>query len=156
LEGEIAKRRRTLQASEEEVAALHHHETLLAQQFTSTKARSTAELMQARDAIQQAQDRQAVDVRVAARELKNAIYKETQTRKLAERGLVSQDTLREATERVHEAQEKLARVRLPVEQGRLAVLQRTLELTEREYAMQRQELRTKQGLKQGEVETLRI
>jgi HlyD family secretion protein len=156
LENEIAKRRRALQAGEDEVAELHHLETLLAQQFASTKAKSEAELMQARDEIQQAQDRQAADRRLAELEVKNAAYEEGQSRKLAERGLVALDTLRKATVRLHEAKEKWDKARLPVEQGRLAVLRRALELAEREYAMRRQELQTKQGIKQGEVETIRI
>jgi multidrug efflux pump subunit AcrA (membrane-fusion protein) len=36
------------------------------------------------------------------------------------------------------------------------VLRRALELTEREYAVRRQELQTKQGLKQGEIAALRL
>ena len=36
------------------------------------------------------------------------------------------------------------------------MLQRALELAEREYAMRRQELQTKQGIKQGEVQAIRI
>jgi multidrug resistance efflux pump len=95
-------------------------------------------------------------VRLAEQELKNAAYEEVQSRKLAERGLVALDHLRKATARVHEAKEKLDKVRLPVEQGRIEVLRRTLDLAEREYAMRRQELLTKQGLKQVEVEAILI
>ena len=156
LENEIAKRRRALQAGEDELAELHHLETLLAQQFASTKAKSEEELMQAREEIHQAQDRQAADRRLAELEVKNAEYEEGQSRKLVERGLVALDTLRKATARLHEAKEKWDKARLPVEQGRLAVLRRALELAEREYAMRRQELQTKQGIKEGEVETIRI
>jgi multidrug efflux pump subunit AcrA (membrane-fusion protein) len=140
LDNEIVKRRRALQAGEAELAELHHLETLLAQQLASTKAKSTAELTQVRDEIHQAQNRQAADVRLAEQELKNAAYEEVQSRKLAERGLVALDHLRKATARVHEAKEKLDKVRLPVEQGRIEVLRRTLDLAEREYTMRRQEL----------------
>jgi multidrug resistance efflux pump len=156
LDNEIAKRRRALQTGEDELAELHHLETLLAQQFASTRAKSEAELMQARDEIQQAQDRQAADRRLAELEFKNAEYEEGQSRELAKRGLVSLDTLHKTTARLHEAKEKLDKARLPVEEGRLAVLQRALDLAEREYAMRRQELQTKQGIKQGEVQAIRI
>jgi len=58
--------------------------------------------------------------------------------------------------RAPRGEEKLDKVRLPVDQGRLEVLRRALELAERDYAMRRQELQTKQGIKQGEVEAIRI
>jgi RTX toxin transport system membrane fusion protein len=156
LDNDIAKRRRTLQASEEEFARLQEQETLLERQFASAQAKSAAELSQARREIRQAQDRMTADVNVAELELTNAEYEEVQTRRLVERGVVAQDTLRKVTARVREAQEKLRKIRLPVEQGRVEVLRRALELTEREYAVRRQELQTKQGLKQGEMAALRL
>jgi len=156
LDHESAKRRRALQAGEEELAQLHHLETLLVQQFVSTRAKGEAELAQVRDEIQQAKNQQAADVRLAELELKNAEYEEAQARKLAERGLVALDILRKATARVREAKAKLDKVRLPVDQGRIEVLRRALDLAERDYAMRRQELQTRQGIKQGEVEAIQI
>ena len=156
LDNDIAKRRRTLQASEEEFARLQEQETLLERQLTSAQAKSAAELSQAHREVRQAQDRMTADVNVAELELTNAEYEEVQTRRLVERGVVAQDTLRKVTARVREAQEKLRKIRLPVEQGRVEVLRRALELTEREYAVRRQELQTKQGLKQGEIAALRL
>jgi len=156
LDNEIAKRRRALQAGEEELAQLHHLETLLVQQFASTKAKGEAELVQVWGEVQHAKNQQAADGRLAALELKNAAYEEAQSRKLAERGFGPLDNLRKATARVHKAKEKLDKARLPVEQGRIEVLRRALALAEREYAVRRQELQTKQGMKQGDVEAIRI
>jgi hemolysin D len=156
LDNDIAKRRRTLQASEEEFARLQEQAMLVERQLASAQAKSAAELSQAHREVRQAQDRMTADVNVAELELTNAEYEEVQTRRLVERGVVAQDTLRKVTARVREAQEKLRKIRLPVEQGRVEVLRRALELTEREYAVRQQELRTKQGLKQGEIAALRL
>ena len=122
----------------------------------SAQAKSAAELAQAHREVRQSQDRMTADVNVAELELTNAEYEEVQTRRLVERGVVAQDMLRKVTARVREAQEKLRKIRLPVEQGRVEVLRRALELTERDYAVRRQELQTKQGLKQGENAGLRL
>ena len=156
LDNDIAKRRRTLQASEEEFARLQEQAMLVERQLASAQAKSAAELSQAHREVRQAQDRMTADVNVAELELTNAEYEEVQTRRLVERGVVAQDTLRKVTARVREAQEKLRKIRLPVEQGRVEVLRRALELTEREYAVRQQELQTKQGLKQGEIAALRL
>jgi multidrug resistance efflux pump len=156
LDNDIAKRRRTLQASEEEFARLQEQAMLVERQLASAQAKSAAELSQAHREVRQAQDRMTADVNVAELELTNAEYEEVQTRRLVERGVVAQDTLRKVVARVREAQEKLRKIRLPVEQGRVEVLRRALELTEREYAVRQQELQTKQGLKQGEIAALRL
>jgi multidrug resistance efflux pump len=156
LDNEIAKRQRALQAATDEVAHVRQLETLLAQQFTSTRAKNEAELTQAQNEIQQAKTQQAADIRLAELELKNAEYEAAQARTLVDRGLVAPETLRKATARAHELTEKLQKVRLPVEQGRIEVRRRALELAAREYAIQRQELQTKYDVKQGEVATLQI
>jgi HlyD family secretion protein len=156
LDNDIAKRQRTLQASAEELTRLQEQALLIERQLASAQAKSAAELAQAHREVRQAQDRMTADVSVAELELTNAEYDEVQTRRLVERGVMAQDALRKVTARVREAQEKLRKIRLPVEQGRVEILRRALELTEREYAVRRQELQTKQGLKQGEIAALQL
>jgi hemolysin D len=156
LQNEIARRQRALQASQDELARLHEQDRLLARQFASARAKSAAELTQVHGEVQQAQDRWMADVRVAELALTNAAHEEAQTQRLVERGVVASDTLRKVAAQAHEAREKWHKARLPVEQGRVEVLRRGLELTEREYAVRRQELQTKQGLKQGEIEALQL
>lgn len=156
LDNEIAKRQRAIQAGEEELAELGRLEQLLADQFASTRAKAEAELAQAREEVRQAKDRQATDVRLAELELQDAQYEEAQARRLVERQFIARDDLRKATARVHDAQERLARARLPVDPGRVEVLRRALALVERDHAVRRQELYTQRGVKQAEVEGLRI
>ena len=57
---------------------------------------------------------------------------------------------------MHEAREKVTRARLPVDERKIEVLRQGLALLEKDYAMKRQELAMKQGLKQGEVVTARL
>jgi multidrug resistance efflux pump len=156
LDNEIAKRQRVILASEEELAELGRLEQLLAHQFASTQAKADAELAQAREEVRQAQDRQAADVRLAALERQNAEDEEAQVRQLVAREFVARDDLRKASARGREANEKLQKARLPVDTGRVQVLRRALELAARDYAVRQQELHTKRGLKQADVEALRI
>jgi HlyD family secretion protein len=156
LENEMAKRQHALQAGEEELAKLDALGTLLADQFASTQAKAEAELTQAREGIRQATDRQAADVRLAGLALHNAQYEEAQVRQQVVRGLIARDELRKATGRLREAQERFDMARLPVALGKVEVLRRALTLAEKDYAVRRQDLETKRGIKHGEVEALRI
>ena len=156
LDNEIAKRQRAIRAGEEELAELGRMEQLLAHQFESTRAKAEAELAQTREEVRQATDRQAADVRLAELELQTAQHEEAQVRQLVARGLVARDEQRKATARVREAQEKWEKARLPVDTGRVEVLRRALDLAAKDYAVRRQELDMKQGIKRGEVEALRI
>jgi HlyD family secretion protein len=156
LDNEIAKRQRAIQAGEDELAELGRMEQLLSHQFDSTRAKAEAELVQVREEVRQATDRQAADVRLAELELQNTQHEEAQVRQLVERRFAARDDLRKATARVREAQEKLDKARLPVDTGRVAVLRRALELAAKDYAVRRQELHTKRGGKQAEIEGLRI
>jgi hemolysin D len=95
-------------------------------------------------------------VRLAELALQNAQHEEAQARQLVARELVARDDLRKASARVREATEKWERARLPVDTGRVEVLRRALELAARDYAVRRQELHTKQGLKRADIEALRL
>jgi membrane fusion protein, hemolysin D len=156
LDNEIAKRQRAVQTGDRELAELNQLEMLLSHQFESGKAKAGAELTQAREEVRQAEDRQAADVRLAELELQKAQHEETQVRQLGDHQLVARDELRKAVARVRESQERLDKARLQVDTGRVEVLRRALELGASDYAMRRQELQTKRGIKQGEVEALRI
>ncbi len=156
LDNEMARQQRVLQVEEEELAHLYHLETLLEQQFASTMAKSNAELSQAQEEIRQAQERQAADVRLATLELENVTYEETQARQLVERGLVARDQARKAVARRTEVQERLNKARLPVEQSRVTVLRRAVDLAEREYAIKKQDIAVRQGGKKGAIEAARL
>ena len=123
---------------------------------TSTQAKAAAELTQAREEARQAIERQAADVRLAELALHTAQDEEAQTRQLVARQLVARDELRKATARLREAHERLDKARLPVEWGKVEVVRRALTLVEKDYAVRRQELETKRGIKHGEVAALRI
>jgi multidrug resistance efflux pump len=156
LDNEITKRQRAIQAGEDELAELGRMEQLLAHQFESTRAKAEAELAQTREEVRQTTDRQAADARLAELELQNAQHEEAQVRQLVARGLVARDEQRKATARVREAQEKVDKARLPVDTGRVEIVRRALDLAAKDYTVRRQELHTKQGVKRGEVEALRI
>jgi multidrug resistance efflux pump len=73
-----------------------------------------------------------------------------------ERGVAAPADLLKAVAKTREAQEKLAKARLPVDESRLVVLRRALEQIDRDSAVKRQDLEQKRGAKRAEVEAARI
>jgi HlyD family secretion protein len=58
--------------------------------------------------------------------------------------------------KTHEAREQLAKARIPVDASGVAVAQRALEQTERDYAVKRDELELKRKTKCGEIAAARL
>jgi multidrug resistance efflux pump len=156
LDLEVARRKRTIQAGAEELAKLVRLEELSAKQFEVARARAQAELDQALAEVGREKARQASDVRQARGELEDAARKERVLRRLAEDRAVARAELDEATARVHEAREKLQKARLPVDEGRVAILRQALAQVGQEDAVKREELTLRRGLKQAEVEAARV
>ena len=155
LDSEMARRRRAIQAGEEELAKLDHLETLQARQFETARARAEAELAQAQEKIRQAKQRRVRDVRLVELELEGAKDEEGRLNRLA-RGAASPSELVKATLKVQEAQEQLAKARLPIDEGEVAVARQALESVPRGHAVKSNELQTKRGTRRGEVDGARI
>jgi len=145
-----------MQTGEEELAQTIRLEDLAARQFEASKAKAEAELAQALEEVHQARQRQAADVRLAQVELESAQDEEARVRKLVASRAASPADLVKANARFREAQEKLDKARLPVDESRVEVLRRALTLAEKDYAVRREELAMKSGSKRGEVEAARI
>jgi multidrug resistance efflux pump len=156
LDHEIARRRRTLEAGEQELKDGARLEALLARQFAAARAKAEAERAQASAEVGQARERQAVDVPLAEGELADAENDEARTAGLVRRGAGSTDDQVKAAARVRDARAKLAKARLPVDDTRPEVLRRGLTLLAEDYALKREELRSKQGVRRGELEAARI
>jgi multidrug resistance efflux pump len=156
LDNEIARRQGVIRSAEEELARNARLEGLSAQQFEAARDKAAAELAQAEDDVRRARERQAVEVRLARVELEAARDDEARVRKLTAGRAASEADLVKATARVGEAAEKLARARLPVEEGKVEVARRALALVDKDYALRRAELEIKRGVKQGEVEAARL
>jgi multidrug resistance efflux pump len=156
LDNEIARRQRTIQAGAAEIARLGRLEVLLGQQFIATRAKAKAELAQAEEEVRQAGARRAADIRLAEVELAGARDEAERLRRLGlRRAAAAADVVKTETRR-REAQEKLEKVSLPIEVGRVAVARRALRVTEKDFAVKREELVLKREARQGEVEAARV
>jgi multidrug resistance efflux pump len=156
LDNEMAKRRRTIRAGEEELAQNEYVADLLGRQYEAAKAKAAAELAQAQTEVKQAKERQALDVHLLEGELIDADNDERRTRKLYRDGAATLENLIKTVAHTREVRAKLEKARLPVEEGRVSVLRRGLELADKDYAVKLEELQTRQAVKRGEVEAARI
>jgi multidrug resistance efflux pump len=156
LDGEIARRRRTIQAGEEELANLDRQEALLARQFEAGRRKAEAELTQAREKVRQAREGRTSELRLAEMELEGAKDEESRLRQLVARGGASQSELVKATLKASEAEEKLRKARLPLNESEVEVARQALDLTAREHEVRRNELETKRGARRGEVDAARL
>jgi multidrug resistance efflux pump len=86
-------------------------------------------------------------------EAEGAQDEEDRLRRLATARAAAPADLVKAATRLREAKEKLARARLPVDEGRVRVARAALGLLEQDYAVKREEVEQKRRVKQAEVET---
>jgi multidrug resistance efflux pump len=156
LDNEMARQARLIRAGEEELAQLDQLDTVQARQFEATRARAEAELAQACAAVDLAREQQAAEIRLAQLALSAAELEEEIVRKLLERTAATPVELARARVKTHEAQEQLAKARIPVDASGVAVAQRALEQAERDYAVRRDELELKRTAKRGEVAAARL
>jgi hemolysin D len=155
LDNEIARQRRTLQAGQEELERLAQLLELLERQHEATRAKVEAELAQAHEAIALARQRREAEVRLAELALETARGEEARLRRLQQQRVIAPVDLIKAVTQSREAQQRLDKARLPVEEGTIAVLERSLELAERDHAAKREELELKRAGKRTEVEAAR-
>src|SRR3954452_3178049 len=132
LDNEIARQARLIRAGEEELAQLDQLDTVQARQFEATRARAEAELAQARAAVDRAQEQRAAEIRLAQLALSAAELEEEIVRKLFDRTAAPPVELARARGKTHEAQERLAKARIPVDASGVAVAQRAFEQAERD------------------------
>jgi multidrug efflux pump subunit AcrA (membrane-fusion protein) len=156
LDSEIARRRRTIEAGTEELAKNGLLEKLLDRQAEADRAKIEAELAQALEEIRQARERQTSDLRVAQRDLTDARNEAVQVDNLIHNRALAPIEAVKARARLREAQEKVAKLQLPVDEGKAEVLRKALAVTEKDHALKRTELETRQEVKRGEVEAARI
>ncbi|HEY4561503.1 MAG TPA: HlyD family efflux transporter periplasmic adaptor subunit [Thermoanaerobaculia bacterium] len=156
LDHEIARKRRMLRAAEEELETLVRQEALTTHQFESIRAKTRAELEQAREQVHRAREQQNAEVRLLQVELDLANDEEVQLRMLVGRQAAPKADLLKAVRKVREVQEKLAKARLPVDESPLPVAERALDLAERDAAVKREERELKRTAKRAEIEVARI
>jgi multidrug resistance efflux pump len=155
IDNEIVKQGRTIRAREEDLAKIDHLKELLSRQYEATRSRAVAELAQVRGEIRRAKEKQKSEVRLVELALESAVKEEAPLERQLKKGYIAPIVLTRAKERINEAQEKLAVARIPVDEGRVDVALREVELVERDFALKREELEQKQVIRRAEVEAAR-
>jgi multidrug efflux pump subunit AcrA (membrane-fusion protein) len=156
LDNEIARQRLLLLAAEEELADLARLDALTLRQLAAARDKALKELAQAREAIRRAKEQQAADVRLAQVDLESTHDEERQLRTLVNRQAAARSELTKAAFKAREAEQKLAKARLPVDESQVPVAEQTLAVLEHDYGVKRAELELKHAAKRGEVEAARV
>jgi multidrug efflux pump subunit AcrA (membrane-fusion protein) len=151
LDQDLVKKKQAITAGEEEVRKLALASELLGREHAAARSKAEAELVHAVDEIGQEKKKRATELGEAQADWEQAVYEEQQTRKLWQKGVVAEAELVKAVARMRATEERLAKARLPVPEGRLVVLRRALELLDKEYAVKKEEVVRKQAGRQAEV-----
>lgn len=156
LETEMAKRRRALAAAEEELGQLTKLLELLDQQHAAARAKAEAEVDRAVKDVEQEREDKKKDAEVALADLRVAEDEVNRYRALATKQVIPEGEVVKAVGREQAAREKLAKAKLPVNEGRIDVARQALAGVGKEFAVRKGEVDLKRGLKQGEVDALKL
>jgi multidrug resistance efflux pump len=156
VDNQIARQRRTIQATEEELANLRRLETLTARQVETARRKAGAELAQAKEDVAHAEQVRTADVRRAEAALDAALDEEARLRRLAASRAVAPADVVKAENHVREARQNLVKARLAVAQGRVEIARRALEQVDSDYGVKREELKLRRQVKEGELAAARI
>ena len=155
LENKIAMGLRTIQTGEEELTRLDNLEQLLCQQHKTAMAKSEAEIAHAMEEFHRATQQQISEINLLQLELELAKDKQTRCQKIIAQSAITERELVEAKSLVREAEEKLAKARVPLDKGRVEVFRQALQLVSEEHNVRQEELELKRVRKQGEVAAAR-
>jgi multidrug resistance efflux pump len=152
VDNQIAALEQTIRAEQEEFDKLGHLEKLKARQHEASQKKLQAELAEAEEEVRLAKQCQVRDVQMAKLELSEAQDREARARKLAASGAVTEQTLLEAVTRLGRAKETLLKAEIPIEEGALETLRRSLDLSVKQWEVQRKDSEITRRLKQGVLE----
>jgi multidrug resistance efflux pump len=156
LRTEIARKRRAIAGGEEELEKSTRLAELQQMQANAALAKLDAEIAQALEEVKNNKDRHTGDRRLAEGELHDASIELDSLRRLAGAGAVSQVEVQKAAAKQRELQLKLQQARIPIEEGKVAVLRKARKLAEEDASIRQQEVKIKRSLKMAEIEAGRL
>lgn len=125
--------------------------SLARDQFTAAQAARQAELAQVSREESRSWQRTSADVALARTELEAARRERERTAALVGDGAASRSQLDQATQRVREAESRLAAAHVGGGTGRAEVLRRQIELAERDFAVHQEELAQRASAQTAEL-----
>ncbi len=151
LRNDIAKLRKEREAAGEEIRQLETEEKLTLDQGEAAKDKAQAELSRAKVQAREAAEKRASEIRQAQIELADAQEEEKRLASLAKQGIVSEAEWKQSASKLEVARERLARARIPLDDGGIAILKKAVELVEREYELHRAKLLDRRARKVAEI-----
>ncbi len=155
LDNKIAMWSRTIQTGEEELAKLDNLGQLLRRQYETARAKSEAEVAQATEESQRAKQQQASEIQLIQLEKELAKDRAARSQKLFDKNVTTERELVEVKFRVREAEQKLAKASVPLDQRRVEVFRQALRLVSEDYNVKQEELELKRVKKKGEINSAR-
>lgn len=155
LDNKIAMWSRTIQTGEEELAKLDNLGQLLRRQFQAAKAKSEVEVVQATEESHRLAQQQTSETQLIQLELELAKDRATRSQKLFDKSATTERELVEVKLRVREAEQKLAKASVPLDQRRVEVFRQALRLVGEDYNVRQEELELKRVKKKGEINSAR-
>lgn len=156
LRNEIARKRRAIQGMEEEIEKGARLADLQVRQFAAALAKFDAEINSALEEVKNNKVRQEAEQKQVEGELRDAIREEESLDRLLTTNAVALSEVQKAAARRREVQERLQKAKLPVEEGRVAVLRKARDLAAEDNSIRSQEVEIKQSFKKAEVEAARL
>lgn len=156
LRSEIARKRRAIRGGEEELEKGDRLAELQHRQAKAALDKLDTEIAQAVEEVKRATDERDAERRLARAELRDAAREEEALTRLAQQQAVSQSEVLKASAKRREAETRLEKANLPVDEGKVAVLRKARQLAAEENAIRAQETAVKKTLRVSEVEAGRI
>lgn len=152
LDNDISKIEGTIEAVHVEVARLDELRALRRSQYEAACAKADAEIIQAQAELDR--ERRLAESAVRRAELGLAAADDHCARleKLLTSRAATEAQWVEASARQRDAREKLSAARLPIDDGRLAVLRQARDLIDREYAVTNADVDSRRDAKRAELE----
>lgn len=152
LANEIARQDRTIQTGRDELEQMSQLRERLAQQFQAARAKAALELSQARAEAERSRLVQQGEIRQAQAELALAQDKWNRNEQLVEQRVATEAARIELQAKLRVAEDKLALAQVPLVDTNCEVLERSLELVDRDFQVRLVELDERRAAKQGEVD----
>jgi membrane fusion protein, hemolysin D len=156
LRNDVARHRRTIKAAEAELASIKRTETLLAKRFAAATVKAQAEVTQAEGEIRDAKQRRAAEIKQHTVTLDAAKALLARLDSAFQQGAVTSSQRDEARNKVKEATALVEKAGLPVDAGKLKVLQQAAILLRKDYDVEVSKLHAEQQVKQGKLNAARL
>lgn len=151
LDQEASRLELELAAARRQKERLARQLELTDEQFQAARAKAEAELDEAEEEIRLARQKREAELRQAEEEHRIAVANNARLQELGTRRAASETEQEEAGLKVRQAESRVAILRQPINERRLESRRRALELVEKDFAVQREQIETERAKTESEI-----